>query len=278
MKKTVLVLLLCTVVFSASAFDKGWVLGLRADFGGALTLPSIPLEDLKKLNPLAEGMYGGLSNLLMGGQVSVGYIFDTNELFPGLEKDSAFSGIGVNAYLGFGQGNASQKISAVVDGTDPPQPLDIFIVVDYLPVISFGVEADALFFDNRFSVGLGLGAKMIADFTPEYLAYATDNIFASGNSSSEVGTIIVSEEMMTQMNAFMLSTKVEVGYHVPLMPTTELVLGFFTQFNLYKPKYLTVPASLAAMGGLDPSKLLPSPNFWLNTLDFGVNLGFLIRL
>ncbi len=277
-KKIILTVLICNIVVGAFAFDKGWTLGLRADFGGSLTLPSIPQEDLLKLNPLAKSMTGGLSNLLTGAQVSLGYIFDSNELFPGLNDSSAFSGVGVNAYLGFGQGNATEKISAVVEGTDPPQPLDIFIVVDYLPVISFGVEGEALFFKNRFSVGLGLGAKMIADMTPEYLAYATDNIFANGNSSSEVGTIIVTEEMMTKMNAFMFSTKLDLGYHVPILPTTELVLGFFTQFNLYKPKYLTVPASLASMGGLDPSTPLASPNFWLNSLDFGVNLGFLFKL
>ncbi len=276
MKKTVLALLLSTIVFSVSAFEKGWVLGLRADFGGALTLPSIPLEDLQKLNPLASDMTGMLSNLLMGGQVSVGYIFEAEELFPDLREDSVFSGISVNGYLGFGQGNTSQKISAADEITGAA--LDIFIVVDYLPVINFGVETEALFFENRFSVGLGIGAKMIADFVPSYLAYSTDALFAGGNSTSEVGEIIVTEEMIENMNAFAFSSKLDLAYHVPLMPTTELVLGFFTQFNLYKPEALTVPASLAEMGGLDSSKPLPSPNYWLNSLDFGATLGFLFKL
>ncbi len=275
MKKMLFILLLSTIVFSASAFEKGWVLDLRADFSGSLTLPSIPLEDLKELNPLAKDMTGSLSSMLVGGQVAVGYIFDSKDIFPVLKEDSVFSGMAVKGYLAFGQGNTSQKI--IAEDEDTGEALDIFIVVDYLPIINLGVETEALFFDNRLSIGLGVGARMIADFVPSYLAYSTSPIFA-GDLTSEVGEIIVSEEMINSMNAFAFSSKLDLAYNIPLMPTTELVLGLFTQFNLYKPMALTVPASLAEMGGLDSSKPLPSPNYWLNSLDFGATLGFLVKL
>ncbi len=277
--KIVLSVLLLQLVITASAFEKSWVLGLRADFGGSLTVPSIPLVDLKQLNPAATNMTGMLSPLVMGGQLTVGYIFDTNELFPAIPEDSVFSGIGLHGYLGFGQGNTSQKISALV-GSDP---IEIFMVVDFEPILNFGVEGEAYFFNNRFSVGLGLGTKMIADMTPQYLVYSTDPKLSQ--IDTEVGTIIVSPDMMTKMNAFAFSSKLDLAYHVPILPTTELILGFFTQFNVYQPKYLTVPPSLievaeeaAALAGTEFNIDRPFPDYWLNSLDFGATLGFLFRL
>ncbi len=280
-KKIVLVVFLLNIVWSAAAFEKGWVLGLRADFGGSLTLPRISEETLKYMNPKAIGMSGFLSGLLIGGEITTGYIFDSADLFD-LPKNHPFSGLGVYGYVGMGQGNLSQRITAAENG----QEFDIFIVVNYTPVVTFGAKVNALFFDNRLSVGLGIGGKAILDYTPEYLLYSTMPSIVP----TEIGTVIIPDDMLTKMNPLAFSTRLEVGYAIPVVSTVEFVLGFFTQFNLFSPGYLTIPPSLEEMaqnnrpGVSDdpPSEKLdfkqPFDDYWLNSLDFGVNIGFMLKL
>lgn len=282
LKKVFLAVLLINVVFFAHAFEKGPVLGVNANFSGSVTLPSIPLEDLHKLNPLATNMGGFISPMLLGSQVNVGYIFDAQDWFPSLSDDSVLSGFGIHGYLGFGQGNTSQKITAqVAPGGDS---FDIFMIVNFLPTINFGAEFEVLMFENRFSVGLGLGSRAIVDMSPSYLVYSTKPDVVG----TEVGEIIINPDMMLKMNAFALTAKLDLAYHVPILPTTELVLGVFGQFNAYKPKYLTVPPSLLEMattGMTDAEKEQfnkdinsPFPNYWLNSLDFGLTVGLMFAL
>ncbi len=281
-KKALLVALLFTAISSVHSFEKGWVFGLRADFGGALTLPSISETTLKYMNPLATGMSGFLSGLLIGGEASAGYIFTSSELFD-IPTDHAFSGIGVHGYLGVGMGNVSQKISAEQNG----QPLDIFIVVDYTPVVNFGVKGHALFFDNRLSVGLGLGGKAVLDYTPQYLVYST----VPSIIPTEIGTVIVPDDLLTKMNPLSFSSRLEVNYAIPILPTTEFMMGFYTQFNIFSPGYLTVPPSLEAIAqsnrpgiveqGEDAPLLdfkQPFDDYFINSLDFGINIGIALKI
>lgn len=273
MKKIICLVFFVSVTFTAFSFDKGWTFGLRADFFGSLTTPSIPIEDLKDLNPLAEEMTGVLSGFLMGAEIEVGYIFNS----PMKNKDSAFSGIGVYGYIGMGQGNTSQKISAVV--SEEGGAFDMFMIIDFLPVVNFGIKGKALFFDNRFSVGLGVGGKAILDMSPQYLAYASDSTI--DKDIGGIGEIIVTEEMMKKMNPLALSLKLELAYAIPVLPTTELVVGGFMGYNFYRPKYLTVPPKILDMAmkanpEFDINR--PFPNYWLNSVEFGVNIGFVFKL
>lgn len=254
------------------SFDSGAHLQLRSDFTGALTLPSISEESLHYLNKRATEMSGIASNLLMGGEVEVGYIFRSDDFF-GLREDNPFSGIGTFLYIGFSQGNTSQKITAEENG----EAFDIFISVDFLPVVNFGFTGKAYFFDNRMAVGTSLGARMIADTNPEYLCYSTD----PETIPTEVGTIIVTEDMMKKMNPFMFSAKLFTEYNIEILPTTELVLGLFARYNVYRPKYLTVPPSLLKMAeGDNPDFDINKahPDYWINSLDFGVTMGLAFKL
>lgn len=274
MKRILILIVLLNTVFVASAFEKGWTLGLKADVGGSFTLPSIPIESLKVLNPMASKMSGFLSAMLLGGQATVGYIFDSQDWIPSLAEDSVLSGFAVNGYLGIGQGSTCQKISADVSG----EALDIYMIVNFLPTLNLGAEFEVLMFENRFSVGIGLGTKAILDMSPAYLVYST----APDVIKTEVGEVIVPPEMMLKMNAFGFSANLNVGYSVPILPTTELVLGGYFQFNAYKPKYLTVPPSLKKMaidnGATEEALNAPFPKYWLNSLDFGINCGLMFRL
>ena len=268
--KLLYILILVFSIFPAAAFQGGPLLYLHAGFGGALSLPSISDESLKQFNKDAVKMTGMTSGLLISGEVEGGYVFDSNRFF-GLSKGHPFSALGVFAYIGMGQGNTSQKVSAVVSGKD----FDTFMIVDFMPVIDFGLTARAYFFQNRLALGAAIGGRMIADMSPDYLVYSTD----SGVIKTEVGQIIVSEDMMKKMNPFMFSIKSTIEYNISLIKTTDIVFGWYTRFNLYQPKYLTAPktlADLAAANGGDISQ--PFPDYWLNSLDFGVNLGFAFKL
>lgn len=262
--KPILCILVFMCTFPLAAFHGGPLLYLRADFGGGITLPSISAQSLKKFNKDAVKMSGMMSALLMSGEVEGGYVFDSNRFF-GLRKNHPFSALGVFVFLGVGQGNSSQRITANTGTTT----LDTFVIVDFLPVVNFGTSAKAYFFNNRLGVGGGLGGRMIADMSPAYLYYFSDPSLESG-----VGEIIVTEAMMKQMNPLMFSVKGTLEYNIPVLDTSDVVLGWYTRYNIYRPKYLTAPAKLAQ--NADLSK--PVLDYWLNSLDFGINLGFAFKL
>ncbi len=266
----------------AYGFESGPILQLRTDFGGGVTVPSISTGALKALNSKAESMSGSMSNLLMGVEVEGGYVFRSHDFF-GLSKSNPFSGVGAFVYLGFSQGNTSQKISVDDPDRQPGYQLyDIFINVDYLPVINFGTSGKAYFFNNRLALGLSMGGKMIADMSPQYIAYSTNPEAVP----TEIGEIIVTEKMAKNMNPFMFSIGGSIEYSIEVLPTTELILGFFTQYNSFKPKYLTVPASLAKKAKDDtppdeePVDLenTPFPDYKLDSVEFGIRIGLSFRL
>ncbi len=274
-KKVCMLLFLLSIAVHLFSFDKGWTLNFRADFGGTLSLPNVSEETLKYLNPSATEMTGFLSGLLIGGEMAVGYIFDSNEVF-GLSQNHSFSGIDLQGYVGIGMGNMSQKSISEFNGT----AIDVFVVVDYTPVVNFGVKSHALFFDNRFSIGLGVGGKALLDATPQYTIYSSDPSMVK----TEVGTIVVSDDLLLKMNPLAFSARFELGYAVPILQTTDLLFGFYSQFNLYKPGYITLPPSLedlAQSTAASPNTLDFSqefPDYWLNSFDFGVNLGIAVKL
>ena len=268
--KLLYILILGFSFFPAAAFQGGPLLYLHAGFGGSLSLPSISDASLKQFNKDAVKMTGMTSSLLISGEVEGGYVFDSNRFF-GLSKGHPFSALGVFAYIGMGQGNTSQKVSAVVSGNT----FDTFMIVDFTPVVNFGVIAKAYFFHNKLALGASLGGRIITDFSPDYLVYSADSAIIP----TEVGQIIVTEDMMKKMNPFMFSAATVIEYSISLMETTDIVFGWHTKFNLYQPKYLTAPPSLAKLArdnGGDISQ--PFPDYWLNSLDFGVKLGFAFKL
>lgn len=257
---------------SASAFESGWVLNMKAEIGGSLTIPSISKADLAYLG--ANKMEGTLGQVV-GGKAEVGFIFDSPTYFN-LSKDHAFSGVGAFGHIGVGQGFAGQISGSMVDD----KQVNVYMNIHYMPVISLGATGKAYFFDNRLAVGLSLGMKMIADTTPSYEQY--DDQDALG---SEVGTIIVDEWMMKNMNPFMASFGLLVEYNVPILPTMELILGGYTQFNIFKPKYITMPPKLqtsaiqnAEKDGRTLDLRKPIKSYYINSLDFGLSIGLGFKL
>lgn len=265
-------------IASTFAFDGGWVLNMKANVGGSLTIPSISDSDLAYLG--ANKMEGTLG-FVGGGKAEVGYIFDSPTWFS-LPEDHAFSGAGAFGYIGVGSGFAGQISGTEVSG----EQVNVFMNIHYTPVISLGAVGKAYFFNNRLALGLGVGMKMIADTTPSYEQY--DDKDALG---SEVGTIIVDDWMMKNMNPLMANFELLVEYNIPILPTTELILGGNIQFSIFKPKYITMPPKLAESAIQDADKQFeegkrsepldlrkPIDSYFINSLDFGLTIALGFKL
>lgn len=252
--------------FGLSAHDNGFVLNLRANFGGTQTMPSIGQDDLDKMGAsYMEGMMG----FVIDGEAELGYIFGSENFF-GMDNNDTFGGMGVFVTLGVGQGYAGQISGSLIPAGEVTNEIDVFFNAFYTPVASFSLVTKVYLFKNRMAVGLGVGGKLIADMTPTYEFYASDVIPA------EVGTLIVTEDMIKNMNPLMLTFKGSVEYYQPVVERVELILAGYAVYNLYAPGYITMPATLADLAkfnnGFD-SATTPLNSFKLNSLDFGITLG-----
>ena len=117
---------------------------------------------------------------------------------------------------------------------------------------------------------------MIADTSPEYLAYSDQNDILP----PEIGEIIVTDFMIKNMNPVMFSIKFMIEYNQPINDRVEVILGAYTRFNVYSPKYITMPDSLLTlMNGVRPDFTLETPlkSYYINSLDFGITLGLAFK-
>lgn len=310
MKRLIIFMLL---VFSVNifAFEEGWVFQVQANVGGSSTIPSISKDDLNKLG---ASYMKGMTGFVNSGEVQVGYIFDidrisknnieyreitnityrkskssNSEKADNMENDyeevvtvdrvevvkkrsKVLSGVGVFGMLGVGQGYAGQISGAHVELSGGESvDADVFFNVYYTPVVSFGAVGKLYFLQNRLAVGIGLGGRLIADMTPNYEFYST----IPDVLPLEVGTIIVSDWMIKNMNPLMFNAKASVEYNQPILDRMELILGGFVGCDIFKPKYITMPEKLAKLStdvyGFDPQEQLKS--FYLNSLNYGVIIG-----
>ena len=259
-------------------FEEGFIWGLRANFNGSLTLPSISQEDLDKMG--AASMKGAVG-YTMDGEAELGYLFGAERWFGKEKSDfSKFSGMSLYVSIGVGNGFTGLVAGNTIRGINP----NMFINVNYTPVISFGIGSKLYLLESRMAIGLQLGGKLIADTSPEYLAYSdSDSTFASLTPPvklPEMGELIVTDFMKKNMNPVMFSIKLMLEYNQPINDRVEVVLGIYTRFNIYKPKYITMPTSLlGVIQGIRPSFTAetPMPTYYINSLDFGLTLGLQFR-
>lgn len=274
MKKIFINILLLASFSAAYGFDEGFIWALKANFNGTATLPSINSSDLDKIG--AAYMKGGVG-YTMDGEAELGYLFGSEKWFNGMDP-SKFSGMSVFVSLGVGNGFAGQVAGNTIDLGDGsgPQTVNFYINVSYAPVISFGVGTKAYFLNSRLALGLHIGGKLIADLSPEYLAYADQEM----PGFPEIGEIIVNDFMIKNMNPVMFSLKFMIEYNQPINDRVEVILGAYTRFNVYSPGYITMPPSL-----LEQLKLIrpefttdtPLKSYYINSLDFGITLGLAFK-
>lgn len=272
-KKLFTCILLLSCFSSVYAFDEGFIWALKANFNGSATMPSINKSDLDKIG--AAYMKGGVG-YTMDGEAELGYLFGSEKWFSGMTPDK-FSGMSLFASIGVGSGFAGQ-----IAGNAFPRPdgsmaeVAMYINVSYAPVISFGVGTKAYFLKSRLALGFHIGGKLIADLSPEYLAYADDSTVLT----PEIGEIIVNDFMIKNMNPVMFSMKLSIEYNQPVNDRVEVILGAYTRFNIYSPGYITMPDSLLALlNGVRPDFTLDTPlkSYYINSLDFGITLGLAFK-
>ena len=255
-------------------FEEGFIWGLRANFNGSLTLPSISQEDLDKMG--AASMKGAVG-YTMDGEAELGYLFGAERWFGKEESDfSKFSGMSLYVSIGVGTGFSGMVSGNTIGGAT----VNVFMNVNYKPVISFGIGSKLYLLESRMAIGLQLGGKLIADTSPEYLAYSDQAINLGDIKFPEMGEIVVTDFMKKNMNPIMFSIKLMLEYNQPINDRVEVVLGIYTRFNIYKPKYITMPTSLlGVIQGIRPSFTAetPMPTYYINSLDFGLTLGLQFR-
>ncbi|TXJ19824.1 hypothetical protein EPJ79_01310 [Brachyspira aalborgi] len=278
MNRKFLVVMLFMITSILYSFEEGFIWGLRANFNGSLTLPSISQEDLNKMG--AAYMKGAVG-YTMDGEAELGYLFGAERWFGKEKSDfSKFSGMSLYVSIGVGNGFTGLVAGNTINGINP----NMFINVKYTPVISFGIGSKLYLLESRMAIGLQLGGKLIADTSPEYLAYSDMDLSAvfTNITLPQVGEIIVTDFMKKNMNPVMFSIKLMLEYNQPINDRVEVVLGIYTRFNIYKPKYITMPDSLLEMikkGAQKPnfSTETPMPTYYINSLDFGLTLGLQFR-
>ena len=273
MKKIFINVLLLASFSAAYGFDEGFIWALKANFNGSATMPSISDEDLSKIG--AGYMKGGVGYTI-DGEAELGYLFGSERWFGGLDP-AKFSGMSVFGSIGVGSGFAGQVSGATYEGVTA----NAYINVSYTPVISFGVGTKAYFLDSRLALGLHIGGKLIADVSPEYLAYFDIDM----PGFPEIGEIIVTDFMVKNMNPVMFSIKFMLEYNQPVNDRVEVILGAYTRFNVYSPKYITMPDSLLSLMNSALEKegkpafntTTPLKSYYINSLDFGLTLGLAFK-
>ena len=274
MNRKFLVVMLFMITSILYSFEEGFIWGLRANFNGSLTLPSISQEDLDKMG--AASMKGAVG-YTMDGEAELGYLFGAERWFGKEKSDfSKFSGISLYFSIGVGSGFSGMVSGGTYSNVSPT----LFININYAPVISFGIGSKLYLLESRMAIGLQLGGKLIADTSPEYLAYSDQAINLGDIKFPEMGEIVVTDFMKKNMNPVMFSLKLMLEYNQPINDRVEVVLGIYTRFNIYKPKYITMPTSLlGVIQGIRPSFTAetPMPTYYINSLDFGLTLGLQFR-
>lgn len=262
-------------------FEEGFIWGLRANFNGSATLPSISQEDLNKMG--ASFMKGSVG-YTMDGEAELGYLFGVDRWFGGKKSEfSKFSGMSLYVSVGVGSGFSGMVSGGTFQGTTA----QMFININYAPVISFGIGSKLYLLESRLALGLQLGGKIIVDTSPEYLAYSDmdsviNGLGVAGLKLPEMGEIIVTDFMMKNMNPVMFSIKLMLEYNQPINDRVEVILGIYSRFNIYKPKYITMPDSLLQLikGPAERpnfSTETPMSSLYLNSFDFGLSLGLQFR-
>ncbi len=248
-----------TILF---AFDNGFVLGLKANFSGSITDPHISKEDTKTMG--ADYLKGGVG-FIVTGELDLTYIFDAKKYFNRADIKK-FGGLGLGFYIGVGQGFSGQE-SGIPEAS-------VFVNVYFTPVIHFGTSLKTYLASNRFILGCSLGGRLIADPTPTYDMYNSNPDLLKDIDGT--GTMIVTKDMMKKMNPLGFTFKGFMEYVQPVMSTTELVLGAYTSYCVYKPGYVSMPEALAKTAkesvGFDANNT-KLKSFFLNSFDFGLTLG-----
>ncbi len=286
MKKTLFAIIFTSSIINIYAFDSGLTLGFKANMTGSLTRPHINKKDMEYLGAdFMEGMLGYVTT----GDAELTYIFDSIRFFH-YKDASVFGGLGLSFNLGLGEGFSGQ----ISGSTDTPVGLTrVYCRVYMTPVLKTGVLLKAFLLNNRMSINGGLGLSVPMDPHPTYEMYSnltpeklkimkTTGVDFSG----ETGTLVVSQEQMKKINPVGYTLKLGLDYYQPVTGSMEIVLGSFLSYLIYKPGYVTMPKKIeeaakagGEVKGIDVNFARdPIKSFYMNSLDFGLNIGLIFKV
>lgn len=282
-KLAVLIILAVSSALHLYAFDSGFRLSLRANLTGSLTRPKISKEDLAYLG--GDGMQGMLGYVTTG-EADLTYLFDSIRYFQ-CQDNSAFGGLGWCFALGLGQGFSGQISGQYNDAIK--KRVNVFCRVHMAPVLTFGSGIRSYFLKNRLAIGGTVGIRMPLDPQPTYELYTNltpkevEDIKKATriggepiDFSNETGTLQITEEQMKKINPVGYVFKGFIEYNQPFITNMEIVLGMFLSYTIYKPKYVTMPQKLVNAAERQGAKNItrtPIKSFYMNSLDFGINVG-----
>ena len=287
--KIFFVTMFTAVGFAAFAFEEGFTLGLRANFSGSYTNPSLNEADK---GYLGASFMRGMVGFIMNGEAELTYIFDSKRYFH-YTDNSIFGGLGFAFNLGVGQGFSGQ-ISGQYNGI-VGKDIEVYCRVYMTPVITFGTTVKAMLFKNRLVIGFGIGGKLLADPQPTYELYTnltdeeTETLYNNGNGPNfypETGTLFIPGAMMRKMNPLGFIFKAAIDYNVPLIEKMSVTMGSYASYTIYKPRYVSLPKNIAKAAvengkitGIDVNfERDPIKSFFMNSFDFGVSLGLLFKI
>ena len=288
-KKLFFLVMFVFVSFSAFAFEEGFTLGLKAIFSGSYTDPHINEADKEYLG---AAFMRGMAGFIMNGEAELTYIFDSKRYFN-YTNNNIFGGLGLAFNLGIGQGFSGQISGQYNEliGKD----IEVYCRVYMTPIVTFGTAVKAMLFKNRFAVGFGLGGRMLADPQPTYELYTnlTDEeakkLYNNGNGPDfypETGTLYIPGSMMKKMNPLGLVLKTSIEYNQPVITRMDIMIGAYASYTIYKPGHVALPKKIAKAAiengknkGIDVNfERDPIKSFFMNSVDFGVNLGLLFKI
>ena len=288
-KKIVFFVMFVFVSFSAFAFEEGFTLGLKANFSGSYTDPHINEADKKYLG---AAFMRGMAGFIMNGEAEITYIFDSKRYFN-YTNNNIFGGLGLAFNLGIGQGFSGQISGQYNEliGKD----IEVYCRVYMTPIVTFGTAVKTMLFKNRLAIGFGVGGRMLADPQPTYELYTnltdeeTKILHNNGSGPDfypETGTLYIPESMMKKMNPLGLVLKTSIEYNQPVITRMDITIGAYASYTIYKPGHVALPKKIAKAAiengkdkGIDVNFERDSiKSFFMNSVDFGVNLGLLFKI
>ena len=288
-KKIVFFVMFVFVSFSAFAFEEGFTLGLKANFSGSYTDPHINEADKKYLG---AAFMRGMAGFIMSGEAEITYIFDSKRYFN-YTNNNIFGGLGLAFNLGIGQGFSGQISGQYNEliGKD----IEVYCRVYMTPIVTFGTAVKTMLFKNRLAIGFGVGGRMLADPQPTYELYTnltdeeTKILHNNGSGPDfypETGTLYIPGSMMKKMNPLGLVLKTSIEYNQPVITRMDITIGAYASYTIYKPGHVALPKKIAKAAiengkdkGIDVNFERDSiKSFFMNSVDFGVNLGLLFKI
>ena len=263
------------------SFTNGFIWAVKFNFNGSATIPSINQGDLNKMG---IEYFKGSVGYSLNGELELGYLFGSERWFN--MDNKKFSGMSLFGYLGIGTGYLGQSFSGTFKNTT--EKANIFVNLNYTPILDFGIGTKVHLLEDKLLLGLSIGGKFIIDSSPESYIYSDNNdAVVNGTDKHPNGNVnlpilsklIMSKNLSQSLNRFMLSLKFTVEYNQAINEKVSLLLGLYTRFNMYNPKYLVMTDDIEKIiqsytGGENFTLETKLPSYFINSLDFGASIGF----